>query len=176
MGAAYVEAMRPLAPAAVRIVDKSLGNFRFVGLIHLALPNARIIHVVRDPVDTCLSCFAQLFAEGTQEFSFDLAELGRFHRAHTALMQHWRQVLPPGVMLQVNYEALVKRIEPEARRIVAHCGLEWNNACLAFHETKRPVRTASVAQVRQPVYQTSVGRWRPDPMQLQPLLDALAGA
>ena len=126
------------------------GNFIFIGLIRLILPNARIIHAVRDPVDTCLSCFSKLFA-GNQPFSYDLGELGRYYRAYQRLMAHWRAVLPPNVMLEVEYEALVQDFEPHARRIVSYCGLEWDPACLEFYKTSRPVHTASMAQVRQPI-------------------------
>jgi tetratricopeptide (TPR) repeat protein len=172
MGAAYVAALRPLAPDALRITDKMLANFHFVGLIHLILPRARIIHVIRDPVDTCLSCFSKLFSF-EQRFTYDLAELGRFHRAYQRLMAHWRAILPAQVLLEVHYERLVADLGTEARRIVAHCGLPWDDACLAFHETSRPIHTASVTQVRQPIYHGSVGRWRPDAALLRPLLEGL---
>jgi hypothetical protein len=172
MGAAYVAALRPLATDALRITDKMLANFHFVGLIHLILPQARIIHVVRDPVDTCLSCFSKLFSF-EQRFTYDLGELGRFHRSYQRLMAHWRAIVPAHVLLEVHYERLVADLGTEARRIVAHCGLPWDDACLAFHETSRPVRTASVAQVRLPIYQGSVGRWRPDAALLRPLLEGL---
>ncbi len=174
IGARYVERVRALAPTAARITDKMPGNFRFAGLIHLALPNARIIHVRRDPVDTCLSCFSILFG-GDQPYAYDLGELGRYYRGYASLMAHWRETLPPGVMLEVEYEALVADFEPQARRIVAHCGLDWDPACLGFHNASRPVRTASSAQVRRPLYQTSVGRSRPYAGMLRPLLEALAG-
>ena len=154
------------------ITDKMLANFLYVGLIHLALPNARIIHTCRDPIDTCLSCFTLLFF-GNQPQTYDLGELGRYYRGYTALMDHWRRVLPAGVMLDVHYDAMVTDFETTARRIVAHCGLDWDDRCLAFHETDRPVRTASVLQVRQPLYSTSLRRWRPDDATLQPLLSGL---
>ena len=175
MGAEYVAALCPLAPGAARIIDKLPGNFLHVGLIRLILPNARIIHVVRDPVDTCLSCFSKLFS-GEQPFSYDLAELGRYYRAYQRLLAHWRTVIPPYIMLEVQYEALVADFEPEARRLVAHCGLDWDPACLEFYNTARPVRTASMVQVRQPIYRGSVGRWRPDAALLRPLLEALSPA
>jgi tetratricopeptide (TPR) repeat protein len=171
-GASYVSAIRALAPKAVRITDKLPQNFRYAGLIHLALPNARIIHARRDPLDTCLSCFSKFFAEG-QLFSYDLAELGRFYRAYEALMEHWRRVLPPGVMLEVQYEHVTADLEGEARRIVGHCGLDWDDACLSFHTTERPVRTASAVQVRQPIYRSSIGRARHYVHQLGPLIEAL---
>ena len=143
MGADYVAALRPLAPSAARITDKMPINFVHVGLIHLILPRARIIHVVRDPVDTCLSCFSKLFA-GDQPFAYDLGELGRFYRAYTRLMAHWRALLPANVMLEVQYETLVQDFEPQARRLVAHCGIEWDPASLDFHKTPRAVQTASM--------------------------------
>jgi Sulfotransferase family len=169
----YLTPMQARAPGAARIVDKMLVNFRYAGLIHLAFPNARIIHAMRDPVDTCLSCFSHSFGEGDVDYSYDLGELGQYYRAYSDLMAHWRAVLPPEVMLEVQYESLVRDFETWARRIVSHCGLGWDDACL-FHKSDRIVRTASVSQVRQPVYQTSVGRWRPDIRTLAPLLDALA--
>jgi tetratricopeptide (TPR) repeat protein len=175
LGAHYLESVRALAPAAPRITDKMPINFRFAGLIHLALPNARLIHTRRDPVDTCLSGFSILFG-GDQPHTYDLAELGRYYRAYARLMRHWREVLPPGVMLDVRYEDIVADTERQARRIIAHCGLEWHSACLDFYRTQRPVHTASSVQVRQPIYRSSVGRQRPPDAMLIPLLEALDGA
>ena len=171
-GATYVAAVAALAPQAARVIDKMPPNFLFVGAIHLALPNARIIHTRRDPVDTCLSCFSKLFA-GDIPYAYDLGELGRYYRAYAELMAHWRAVLPPGVMLEVDYEDVVSGLETAARRIVAHCGLDWHPGCLDFHLTDRPVRTASAVAVRQKLYSTAVGRWRPYASLLRPLLDAL---
>jgi Sulfotransferase family len=147
-------------------------NFVYVGLIRLALPNAHIIHLRRNPIDTCLSCFSTLF-RSTMNFNYDLGELGRFYRAYERLMAHWRAVLPEDAKLEVQYEDVVGGIETQARRILAHCGLAWDEACLAFDKSNRPVNTASAAQVRQPIYGSSVGRWRPYRSQLQPLLEAL---
>jgi tetratricopeptide (TPR) repeat protein len=172
LGAHYVAEIRQLAPEADRIIDKMPANFRLAGLIHLALPNARIIHVRRDPLDTCLSCFSKLFGND-QPFSYDLGELGRYYRGYEMLMEHWRRVLPPGVMLEVQYEQLVADLEGEGRRIVGHCGLEWDAACLSFHDTERQVRTASAVQVRQPIYRSSIGRWRAYEQHLAPLIEAL---
>jgi tetratricopeptide (TPR) repeat protein len=172
LGASYVERVKALAPAAERIVDKMPGNFRLAGLIHLALPNARIIHTVRDPIDVCLSCFSKLFT-GDQPYTYDLGELGRYYCAYEALMAHWRRALPEGVMLEVQYEAVVADIEREARRIIAHCGLEWDDACLSFYKTRRIIRTASAAQARRPIYNSSVGRWQPYSGMIGPLLEAL---
>jgi len=172
IGARYAKRVRALAPAAERITDKMPSNFRFAGLIHVALPNARLIHVRRDPIDTCVSCFSKTFT-GDQPFSYDLGELGRYYRAYDALMAHWRRVLPAGAMLEVQYEELVADFENHARRIVAYCELAWDERCLAFHEARRPVLTASAIQVRQPLYRTAVGRWRPYAAMLTPLLQAL---
>jgi tetratricopeptide (TPR) repeat protein len=175
IGIRYLQRLRATAPSAERIIDKRLENFRYVGLIHLALPNARIVHVRRDPLDTCISCFSILFMHNYQPFSYDLAELGRYYRANAALMEHWREVLPSEQMLEVQYEELVVNFEPLARRIVAYCGLEWDAACLEFHKTKRPVWTASVIQVRQPIYRSSIGRWKAYEDMLRPLSEALEG-
>ena len=147
-------------------------NFLYCGLIRLILPDARIIHCRRDPVDTCLSCYTKLFA-GEQAFTYDQKELGRYYRAYQALTAHWRATLPASHFLEVDYEAMVEDVEGQTRRILDFLGLPWDEACLRFHETKRPVRTASVNQVRQPIYATSVGRWRKHAAHLQPLLEAL---
>jgi tetratricopeptide (TPR) repeat protein len=173
LGDRYLAAVKALAPAVARITDKMPGNFRYTGLIHLALPNARIIHARRDPIDTCMSCFSYQFTAGGGEYSYDLGELGRCYRAYEELMTHWRNVVASGVMIDVQYEDLVQNPEREARRMVVHCGLDWDERCLDFQATQRPVRTASAAQVRQPLYRSSIGRWRPDEAVLRPLLDGL---
>ena len=172
LGERYVAQVQTLAPAAVRIVDKLPANFRHAGLIHMALPKARLIHVRRDAMDTCFSCYSKLFLNGLN-YTSDLGELGRYHRAYQRLMAHWRAVLPPDVLLEVDYEKLVANLEVEARRIVAFCGLAWDERCLRFHETARPVRTLSGMQVRQPLFSTSIGRWRPYAAWLEPLREAL---
>lgn len=172
LGEAYVARLRALSPEAPRVTDKMPANFLYVGLIHLALPQARIIHVRRDPRDTCLSCYSKLFS-ASQDFTYDLAELGRYYRQYDSLMTHWRKALPPGRMLEVRYEDVIDDLESWARRIVDHCGLDWDPACIAFHEAQRPVRTASASQVRQPIYRTSKGRWRKYGNDLRPLLAAL---
>jgi len=174
IGESYLAKVERLAPTASRVVDKMPGNYLNAGFIHLALPNASIIHVVRDPVDTCISCFSHLFAPGELNYTYDLAELGRSYLRYQALMAYWHQVLPPGRILDVRYEEVVANLEGMARRIVAHCGLEWDARCLAFHQTKRPIRTASVTQVRQPIYTSSVGRRLDYEAFLAPLLDELS--
>ena len=150
IGMAYLDAIRRDVPSgAACFSDKLPANFQFAGLIHAALPHARIIHTARDPVDTCLSAFSTLFSGAAQLYSYDLAELGRYYCAYAQVMTHWRAVLPDHVMLDVQYEDIVHDLEKQARRIVAHCGLEWDDACLTFHENQRPIRTISHAQVRR---------------------------
>ncbi len=178
LGASYLEQIGALAARAgddampERITDKTLMHFNLLGLIRLVLPNAHIIHIRRNPIDTCLSCYSKLF-DDELPFAYDLGELGGYYGAYDALMKYWRAVLPEGWVLDVSYEALIGDFEAQARRIVAHCGLGWDDACLAFHETRRPIRTASATQVRQPLYRSSVEPWRPDAARLAPLLRAL---
>jgi tetratricopeptide (TPR) repeat protein len=172
LAASYLDGLPSGTPAIVKITDKMLENFLYAGLIHLALPNARIIHTRRDPVDTCLSCFFKLFRDDLNQ-TYDLAELGRYYLAYNGLMEHWRRVLPASVFIEVNYEILVSNFEEEARRIVNHCGLAWDSACLSFHETQRIVQTASLAQVRQPINNRSVGRWHNYSQYIQRLLQEL---
>ncbi|HZC17773.1 MAG TPA: sulfotransferase [Caulobacteraceae bacterium] len=172
MSEAYLASVEPLAGGRSHVVDKMPANFLHAGLIHLMLPNARIIHCRRDPVDTCLSCYTKLFG-AEQAFAYDLTELGRFHRAYQGLMDHWRAVLPRDRFIEVAYEAVVADLESEARRLIGFLGLPWDESCLTFHATRRPVRTASVNQVRQPIYRTSTGRWKAHAAHLGPLLTAL---
>ena len=172
LGLTYLAGVTQLAPAASHIIDKMPANFVFAGLIHLALPNATIIHAVRDPVDTCISCFSKLFTEGNFQ-TYDLAELGRYYRHYRALMQHWHEVLPPQRILDVHYEDTVADVEGVARRIVAHCGLPWDQRCLEFYSTTRIVRTSSAAQVRRPIYTSSIGRRHSYGALLEPLLAEL---
>jgi hypothetical protein len=135
------------------------------------LPQATVIDIRRHPMDSCFSTFKQYFAEG-QSFSYDLGDLGRYYRCYLTLMDHWDEVLP-GKVLHVQYEDLVREPEANIRRLLAHCGLAFEPACLAFHETKRAVRTASAEQVRQPLYTSGVGYWRHFERELAPLRHAL---
>ena len=172
LGSRYLAEIQKLAPTAARITDKMNGNFIYAGLIHLALPNAPILHVARNPMDTCISCFSKIFGPELS-YTYDLAELGRYYRHYKALMAHWHLILPPGRIFEVRYEDVVSDLEGQARRIVAHCGLEWNPRCLAFYQTRRPVLTPSATQVRQPIYNSSIGRWRVHETFLGPLLAEL---
>ena len=134
-------------------------NFLRLGLIHLLLPNARIIHCRRNPIDTCLSIYSVHF-DGTIEFAASKSDLAFFYRQYARLMDHWRAVLPPDRFIEVQYERLIDDREAETRRLIAFTGLEWDAACLLPEQNERMVLTASVWQARQPVYATSVERWR----------------
>lgn len=168
----YVEALAKYAPDTPHIVDKMPANFQLVGLIHAVMPKAKIIHVVRNPFDTCLSCYTRLF-ERSQLHSYDLVELGSYYNNYVRIMNHWREVLPENAFLTVHYEALIDDFETEARKIISYCGLEWDKACLDFHKNKRRVRTASVQQVRQPLYRSSKAKWLNYQQHLQPLVDTI---
>ena len=174
LGGAYVDALVGHVGDAVRITDKMPGNFLYVGLLRLLLPNATVIHCVRDPVDTCLSCYRNYFS-GFHPFTYDLAELGRYYRLYRDLMDHWREVVPNYVH-DVRYEDLVSDPENQIRQLLDISRLEWDDRCLEFHQTHRPVRTASAAQVRQPMYLSSIETWKKFERHLGPLLKALEGA
>jgi len=168
----YLKEMAAMSPSALRVTDKLLTNYYFVGFINTLFPNAKIIHTMRNPVDTCLSAYSKLFKDDMPH-SYDLAEIGRYYKKYEQLMEHWRRVLPAGVMLDVQYESVVEDAETHARKIVEFCGLPWNDACLNFHKSERPVKTASVSQVRKPIYGSSVNRWERYGDGLKPLIDAL---
>ena len=160
LGRGYIERIRALAPQASHIVDKLPANFTHIGLIHLMFPNARIVHAMRDPMDSCFSCFSRLFSGENLGFTYDIGALGRYWASYRDLMRHWREVLPDGRLLEVSYETMVADFENQARRLVDYLGLPWDARCLEFHDSKRQVKTASNAQVRRPIYRTSVARWR----------------
>lgn len=153
-----------------RITDKLPYNYFVVGLIAKVFPNAQILHCVRNPLDTCLSCYFQNFTAGSQ-YSYDLTELGKYYREYQAIMDHWRMLGIP--MLDVNYEDLVHDPQPIVRDVLNHCRLDWDDSCLNFHRSKRVVSTASYQQVRQPLYTRSAGRWTHYVKHLRPLIEAL---
>jgi tetratricopeptide (TPR) repeat protein len=169
-GRVYIEKMDALFPERGDkfITDKMPGNFKLLGLIAAMLPEARIIHCRRDPIDNCISCYTQLFTSG-HEWTYDLGELGRFYRRYWGVMEHWRKTLP-GRFLEVRYEQMVDHTEQSARRLLEWCGLAWDPQVLRFYETERHVKTASVSQVRQPIYKSSSGRWKKWEPYIQPLL------
>jgi tetratricopeptide (TPR) repeat protein len=166
----YLRALENRTGDALRIVDKTPINTDYLGVIHSVLPNARIIYMQRDPIDTCLSCYQQKFTLSLN-FTLDLSDLAHYYREHTRLMSHWRAVLPPGSILDVPYEGLVADQERWSRKIFDFLDLKWNDRVLRFHETERDVATASFWQVRQPLYQSSVRRWRNYKKFIGPLLD-----
>lgn len=172
-GTEYVAALRGHSPDALRITDKLPNNFMAIGLINVMLPNAKIIHVKRNPVDTCLSCFTQLFVQDNVRWSYDLSELGTYYANYARLMEHWRSVLPSSALLEVEYEELIRDPETQAQRLIEYCGLAWNNDCLEFHQNKRAVHTASMTQVRRPIYDSSMERWRRYEKHLGRLLESL---
>jgi hypothetical protein len=170
----YLREIGRIDGEAARVTDKMTANFLRLGLIARMFPNARIVHCRRDPMDTCLSCFQQNFRAAHLSWTCDLADLGHYYCQYRRLMDHWRQILPAGSMLEVDYEDTVSGLETQARRLVDFVGLEWDDACLRFHEADRTVVTASHSQVRRKVYAGSVGRWRRYGGGLRPLADALS--
>ena len=171
LGIDYVEDTRIHRSGAAFFVDKMPNNFRHIGLIHLMLPNAKIIDARRHPMACCFSGFKQLFAEG-QEFTYGLREIGDYYRRYVELMDHWDDVLP-GKVLRVHYEDVVSDLEGQVRRILAHCGLEFEEACVNFYKTERAIRTPSAEQVRQPIYKSGLEQWRNFEAHLDPLKETL---
>lgn len=171
IGQLYVQETEKLNPAAARITDKMPFNFMWIGLIRLALPNAKIIHCRRDARDIALSCYTRMFTELTP-WSNDLREIGRYYKAYDRLMKHWKAVCGDSIH-DLDYEALTASPETEIRKLLDYCGLEWQNACLDFHATRRLVATASDTQVRQPIYKDSAGSWKRYEKHIAPLLETL---
>jgi tetratricopeptide (TPR) repeat protein len=157
-GEEYLSSLRNNSLTAKKVVDKTPENFLFLGLIRMLFPNSKIIHVIRNPLDTCLSCYFQDFAQVS--WSFDLKDVAQRYSFYREVMHYWKSVLPEGSILDVHYENLIDFPEDESRRIIGFLGLPWDEACLNFHKTERAVRTASMWQVRQPIYKTSKMRAR----------------
>jgi len=170
LATAYLARLEKLSPDAEHVTDKMLG-FMYLGLIQLVLPHARVIHCRRDPLDTCLSGYFQDFSSA-HPYSYDLYNLGVYYRGYEKIMQNWRNVLSLPV-LEVQYEDMVADQEAVSRKLIEFCGLEWNDSCLRFHEHERFVGTASYDQVRQPIYSSSVGRWKNYEKFIGPLREAL---
>ncbi|QND63021.1 tetratricopeptide repeat protein [Mesorhizobium loti] len=171
-GQAYLDMLHARYPNMRHVTDKMPGNFLLVGFIHMMMPKARIIHCARDAAATCLSIYKVHFRGDSHRYGYDLGELADFHNLYTDIMAHWHTVLP-GVVHDVRYEDFVADQEGQTRALIAYLGLPWDDAALSFHETDRPVRTASAAQVRQPMYQGSVDLWKRYGDRLKPLLDRL---
>ncbi len=174
VAANYLAAMEAGSGGAKKITDKLLTNYFFLGLINLLFPKAKVINTLRDPVDTCLSGFTKLFKHDMPH-SYDLSELGRYYVKYREIMDYWKEILPKDFITTVVYEDVVADTEKEARRLIEFLGLPWNKKCLDFHNSDRPVKTASVAQVRKPIYKSSVKRWAKYGAGLQPLIDAVDG-
>jgi tetratricopeptide (TPR) repeat protein len=171
LGQAYINSTRSASMGAPRFIDKMPLNFLYCGLIHKALPQARIINLRRHPLDTCYAVYKTLFQDA-YPFSYQLQELGRYYAAYRQLMEHWQQVIP-GVIHTVDYEALVADPNAETRRLLDFCELPWEDQCLRFHENRQSSTTASASQVRQPMYRSSIGRWQDYREELQPLIQTL---
>ena len=171
LGSEYIERTLRHRGGRPFFTDKNPNNHVHVGLLHLILPNAKIINARRHPLDSCLGSYKQLFAEG-QSFSYDLVELGEHFLQYQRLMDHWHEVLP-GKVLDVQYEEVVADLEGQVRRILEYCELGWEDTCLRFHETSRPVKSASSEQVRRPIYSSSVNTWRHYERHLGALIEVL---
>jgi len=172
LGSRYVAYLRKfIDQSAPLLTNKDPINYLFIGLIKILLPNAKVINCVRDPVDICLSCFKVPFA-GEFPYSYNLKELGNYYLLYQELMTHWHKTLP-GFVYDFSYEDLVAEPEQEIKGLLDYCGLEWQDSCLSFHENKRAVQTASVVQVRQPLYKGSVGKWKKFAPYIKDLTDIL---
>lgn len=172
LGQAYIDSTRPDTGQKAHFIDKLPLNFLYVGLIHLALPNARIIEVQRDPMDCCYAVYKHLFTHA-YPFSYDLKELGAYYQGYQKLMSHWKESLP-GRIHTIRYESLTDSPEPVLRHLLKHCQLEWQEACLSFEKNRAASTTGSAAQIRQSLYTGSVGKWRHYHKELQPLQQALS--
>ena len=162
-------------PGAARITDKAIGTYLYIGLIRLALPNARFIVVRRDPRDTLLSIYKNKFPEGTHPYAYDQIDLAHYYGSFVEMVDFWRERVPDW-FYEVHYENLVADPETETRRLIAACGLDWEDACLSFHENKRKVQTLSIYQVRQPISKGSVRAWQRYEKDLAPMLELLREA
>jgi hypothetical protein len=172
MGQEYVDlAQLHRTEGRSRFIDKMPNNTPTIGLLHLMLPNAKIIDARRYPLDSCFSCYRQLFAQG-QTFTYDLTDIGEYFLQYERMMDHWHDVLP-GRVLTVQYEDMVMDFENQVRRLLEYCELPWEDSCINFYETERPVRTASSEQVRQPIYSQSINRWRNYEQYLGELIEVL---
>ena len=168
----YLQSTKPYRHVFEYLTDKLPWNYLFAGMIHVALPGAKIFHCTRDPMDTCFSCYKQNFQPGGHYYSFDLETQGHYYRLYMDLMKHWNSILPESI-INISYENVINNLETEARGIISDCGLQWNNACRDFYKSQHVVSTASRDQVNRPIYRTSVGRWKNYEQYLEPLKQAL---
>ncbi len=175
LGNEYVAEIRNHSASANYITDKLPHNFFYLGMIKIILPHAKIIHCQRDSLDNCLSIYKNYFSD-CQRYAYDLVELGEYFRFYQKLMEHWHRVLPTGSIYDIQYEAVVANQEQQTKALLRHCDLAWDERCLSFHKTNREVKTASAAQVRQPVYQRSIHLWKRYEKHLEPLVKSLTGS
>lgn len=167
LGQIYLEGIKGYGKTQPRLANKTPDNFLYLGLIHLALPGAKVIHLRRHPLDSCYAMYKTLFRAG-YPYSYSLEDLGHYYLAYHRLMQHWRDVIP-NAFIDIDYETLVDNQESTSRAMIDYCNLAWEPACLDFHKNTAPSATASASQVRRPVYRDSVQRWRQYADQLSPL-------
>jgi len=173
IGNEYLNRTWKLAPNKNYIIDKMPGNCFYIGMIYRMLPTAKIIHAIRDPMDSCFSCFTHLFKNGML-FAYDLITLGNYYRLYAQAMQHWFTILPQNAIFNVPYEEMVENHEMLSKQLIDYIGLSWDTNCLNFYENNRTVKTASLTQVRKPIYKTSVQRWRHFTKELEPLLQIVS--
>ena len=172
LGTEYIREIRNHSDQAQFITDKMPDNRNYLGIIKLALPNAKIIHCKRNPADNGLSLFKSFFPARGHYYAYDLCEIGKYYNLYSDLMEHWHSVIPDFIY-DINYEDMVADQTEQTKALLEFCGLEWDNACLEFHKTDRPVATASAAQVRRPIYNSSVQSWKRYEKHLTPMLESL---
>jgi Tfp pilus assembly protein PilF len=170
LGETYLQHTKSLAPSKQYITDKMPANFFYIGMIYRALPNAKIINAMRDPMDSCFSCYSKLFNHN-MPFSYNQETLGHYFVRYTKIMDYWQSVLPEGTILNLSYEEMIADNETQSRRLTDFVGLPWDKKCLEFYKNDRLVQTASITQVRKPIYKTSVNRWQNFAKDLQPLMN-----
>lgn len=175
LGNEYIKRTHQLSALAKHITDKMPINFMWLGIIHLALPNAKIIHCKRDPMDNCYSIFKNLFNGEAQPFAYNLQELGHYYLLYKDLMRHWQDVFAPETIYDISYEELVANQENETRKLLEYCELPWEDNCLSFHKSARTVNTASAVQVRKPIYKDSIHLWKRYEKHLEPLQTIISG-
>src|SRR6185312_16201866 len=173
---AYIESTRPITGERPRFIDKLPLNYLLAGLIHRALPNARIICLAREPMDACLSLYRQMMPTNNwyYDYIYRLEDTAKSYALHRKVVSHWRETLPADRFMEIRYEDIVGDLKGQARKLIDFCRLDWNDRCLAFHENRAAMTTPSGAQVRQPIYASSIGRWKKYGALLDPLRAALA--
>lgn len=173
LGEKHCEYLQQKDITAKRVINKAIGNILMAGYFHLVFPNAKFIHIKRNAMDSCVSCFQTNFRGFSQPYSYNLKTLGQYYHDYEGLMAHWNESFPANTILNINYEDIVEDIESTARKVVSHIGLEWDDRCLNFYKNKSVVRTASLDQVRKPIYKSAMGKWKRYGEKTLPLIKAL---